>query len=538
MRHLLLPVSLFLLPILGACDASISAAGPVRANEADAHEHEPRQLTVFGERVFTFIEHPQLVRGESARFLVHLTQLATGEPVRTGRVTLTLGTQELSVDAPKRDGLFIPEGAATTAGTFPLRLTLKGEQAEETLELGTVQVHESEEAAHRASDAAAAEESGAAGMPFLLEQQWPLRLLLAKVERKDLARRLVVPASVRLPDAAQADVHAPVAGRIAPVEGRTLPRSGERVKAGEVLFSVEPPADAATIAQLHALRLELEMRLVEAVHEVEHSQLRRSFAQRELERLKALRPEGLSTLPELDAAELEVEMTLHEEELALGRKQTVERLITDRVPFDARSGSPVVRVQVTAPIDGVVTWASPSAGASVTPDMELVHIVDPSKVWIEGRVSEFDLHRVARELGATATFLGLPDERLELAGAPYIAPRVSADSRAVIVRFPAENAAGRLIEGQLAELELRTELVRGALAIPHEAIVMDQGVPTAYVMRSGELFEKRQLRLGLRDGASVEVLEGLAEGERVATRGAYIVRLASMAPASMEHHHH
>jgi multidrug efflux pump subunit AcrA (membrane-fusion protein) len=532
-----LPVSLLLVTFLVSCDKLTSPQPAVKAAESAETHLQPELVTRFGERVLVFAEHAHLAAGTPVTFMVHASVLATGEPVRTGVVKVRVGTREFRLENPKTAGIFAVEVTPEATGRFPLAIEVESEQAKETVDCGEVYVHPNAGAAEAA--AAVVEPVVASNqVPFTFQQQWPLRLLLAKVERKDLARRLVVPASVRLPDAAQADVHAPVAGRIAPVEGRTLPRSGERVKAGEVLFSVEPPADAATIAQLHALRLELEMRLVEAVHEVEHSQLRRSFAQRELERLKALRPEGLSTLPELDAAELEVEMTLHEEELALGRKQTVERLITDRVPFDARSGSPVVRVQVTAPIDGVVTWASPSAGATVTPDMELVHIVDPSKVWIEGRVSEFDLHRVARELGATATFLGLPDERLELAGAPYIAPRVSADSRAVIVRFPAENAAGRLIEGQLAELELRTELVRGALAIPHEAIVMDQGVPTAYVMRSGELFEKRQLRLGLRDGASVEVLEGLAEGERVATRGAYIVRLASMAPASMEHHHH
>jgi hypothetical protein len=57
-------------------------------------------------------------------------------------------------------------------------------------------------------------------------------------------------------------------------------------------------------------------------------------------------------------------------------------------------------------------------------------------------------------------------------------------------------------------------------------------------MKSGERFERRVLRTGLRDGDFVEVLDGLAENERVAVRGAYIVRLASMSPATMEHHHH
>jgi len=55
---------------------------------------------------------------------------------------------------------------------------------------------------------------------------------------------------------------------------------------------------------------------------------------------------------------------------------------------------------------------------------------------------------------------------------------------------------------------------------------------TAYVMLEGELFQRRELELGLRDGDRVEVLQGIAAGERVATRGAWVVKLAALSPAS------
>lgn len=61
---------------------------------------------------------------------------------------------------------------------------------------------------------------------------------------------------------------------------------------------------------------------------------------------------------------------------------------------------------------------------------------------------------------------------------------------------------------------------------------MDQGLPTALVMLEGELFQKRELELGVRDGTWVEVLRGIERGERVATRGAYMVKLAALSPAS------
>jgi multidrug efflux pump subunit AcrA (membrane-fusion protein) len=74
-------------------------------------------------------------------------------------------------------------------------------------------------------------------------------------------------------------------------------------------------------------------------------------------------------------------------------------------------------------------------------------------------------------------------------------------------------------------------------AIPVSAVVDDQGQSVAYVEVAGEAFERRGLRLGIRDGDFVQVLDGLAPGERVVTRGAYQVRLAAASGAVPAHGH-
>jgi len=57
------------------------------------------------------------------------------------------------------------------------------------------------------------------------------------------------------------------------------------------------------------------------------------------------------------------------------------------------------------------------------------------------------------------------------------------------------------------------------------------------VMLGGESFERRVLRLGIRDGDYVQVKSGLEPGERIVTRGAYLVRLAAASPAEAGHGH-
>lgn len=523
--------------LVAACDRLAPRPTAVLAATSEPDEPAPHRLTVHGERLSTYIEYPELVRGTSARMLVHLTVLATGEPVRTGKITLRIGERAFELAAPKREGLYPIEAQLEASGMLVAKLSVESEQAVEELALGQITVHADDATALAAARANEVEPADGS-VDFLLEQQWQIRLQHEPARRVDMARRLVVPASVRLKDGASVELHAPLAGRLLAAPSRALPRVGERVKAGETLALVEPPLAADTLTALHTLRLELEMQLLEADHEVEHSKLRRGFAQRELARLEELRPDGLSTLPEIDGARREVELTVHEEEVAQGRKLAVERLMAERAPFDPTTGSPVIRVPVVATIDGVVVAAPHAAGASVEPDTSILRVVDTSRVWLEGRVSEFDLQRLQSELGASATFLGLPGERRVLPGTAWIAPRVSEESRTVAVRFELDNADGRLREGMLAELELATERASGALSIPQSALVMDQGVPTVYVTGMGESFVRRVVELGMRDGERVQVLAGLAEGERVVIRGGYIVRLASMGPASVEHGHH
>ena len=70
-----------------------------------------------------------------------------------------------------------------------------------------------------------------------------------------------------------------------------------------------------------------------------------------------------------------------------------------------------------------------------------------------------------------------------------------------------------------------------------DTVVEEDGRPIAFVQVSGETFEKRDLELGIRDGNLIQVLSGVAEGERVVTKGAYAVRLASVSSAIPAHGH-
>ena len=64
--------------------------------------------------------------------------------------------------------------------------------------------------------------------------------------------------------------------------------------------------------------------------------------------------------------------------------------------------------------------------------------------------------------------------------------------------------------------------------VPESALVDDAGRPIVFVQREGETFERRAVTLGARAGNIVQVLDGVKSGDRVVTRGAFLVRLASL----------
>ena len=82
--------------------------------------------------------------------------------------------------------------------------------------------------------------------------------------------------------------------------------------------------------------------------------------------------------------------------------------------------------------------------------------------------------------------------------------------------------------GQSVFLHLLMETTAPRPVVPAAAVVDDAGRPIVFVQREGETFERRPVTLGPRAGDVVQITEGVKPGERVVTKGAYLVRLASL----------
>ena len=99
------------------------------------------------------------------------------------------------------------------------------------------------------------------------------------------------------------------------------------------------------------------------------------------------------------------------------------------------------------------------------------------------------------------------------------------------------NNTGDVVQGSYAEIYLITQNRPNVITLPLTAITEEQGIHFVYIQVDAEGYRKQEVTLGESDGERVEILSGVKHGDRVVTKGAVQVRLASAANAIPAHNH-
>jgi RND family efflux transporter MFP subunit len=166
--------------------------------------------------------------------------------------------------------------------------------------------------------------------------------------------------------------------------------------------------------------------------------------------------------------------------------------------------------EITAPFDALVVTRNIKLAQYVTPGTTLFRISDFTPLLCRVEVPEKDLPRVRIGQEAHLRVEAYPGERFS-AGVARLRPTVDAATGTFTTTLEVDGR-GKLRPGMFASVYLQTDTHDDAIVIPRDALVLDSLGDTVYV-KSGENAERREVRLGLRSEDSVEVLEGLAEGE-------------------------
>lgn len=212
-----------------------------------------------------------------------------------------------------------------------------------------------------------------------------------------------------------------------------------------------------------------------------------------------------------------------------------------RLAFEAlssRSGAEGTRV--VAPLGGYLKNIAVREGDFVEAGMPLATVSQNRRLQLRAEVSQRYLPLLRNISGAN---LKMPYEariyRLDSLQGRLLSVGKSSDEGTVYIPVIFEfNNSGNLLPGAFAEVYLLTTPQPHTLTVPLSAVAEDQGVYFVFVQLDEEGYLKREVKLGADDGVSVQVLSGLAPGEKVVSRGVAQVKMASFSGAIPHGHSH
>lgn len=176
--------------------------------------------------------------------------------------------------------------------------------------------------------------------------------------------------------------------------------------------------------------------------------------------------------------------------------------------------------EIRSPINGVVTDRSLYPGEMAAAGTPLLTVMDTSSVIARAHIPEDQAALL--NLGDKAA-ITVPGEEDPIEGkVTVVSPALDPNSTTVEVWVQAKNPKGRLRPGTSVQISMLARAVPNSLVIPAAAVLTSpDGSNYVMVAGSDNTAHQKTVKTGIKQGDQVQIVEGLAEGERVITSGAY-----------------
>lgn len=319
-----------------------------------------------------------------------------------------------------------------------------------------------------------------------------------------------VEVAVSLPGevALNADTVAHVTPRVAGVIREVKRQLGDAVKKGDVLAVL----DSRELADLQ--------------REASTSRERLALAEANLKRQEALRQENLTTEKDYVAAKQ-----------ALAEARIEHRSATEKLALGSGGRSKEGGYALVAPVDGTIIERHATVGEVLDSNTRAFTVADLSTLWVNVTVYAKDLARVHAGQAASVRAEGI--EQVARGTISYVSQVADEQTRSSIARvvLPSPGPAWR--PGLFATADIVVDELDAAVTVSEEAVQRIDGNDVVFV-QDGDGFEVRRIKIARRGAAAsgrvVEVLSGVAAGERYAGRNSFVLK-AELGKSEAAHEH-
>lgn len=191
-----------------------------------------------------------------------------------------------------------------------------------------------------------------------------------------------------------------------------------------------------------------------------------------------------------------------------------------------------ISVTLMAPRSGVVLERMAVDGMMAEAGQTLFRIADVSTLWVMADVPEYELSSVRIGDKATVRIRSRPGKVFE-GNVGLIYPEIQGQTRTARIRIELPNPEGLLLANMYAEVEIATRGTDPVVTVPDSAVI-ETGDRQVVIVDKGEgRFEPREVKIGMRGDGMAEIMEGLAEGEKVVVSANFLIDAESNLKAAL-----
>lgn len=285
---------------------------------------------------------------------------------------------------------------------------------------------------------------------------------------------------------------------------------GDKVEAGDVLAVVDSAEVSSAKTRYLSARATLDLA------SIDFERTESLYKQKAVASQRAL--EARTALNQAEAELLETSQTL--------RNLGFDERDLKRIEGERDTSS---RLEILAPIDGVVVFRHAVQGEAVQPTTKLFGIADTEAMWLWIDLYEPDVPLI--ELGQTVTFQPSTSARA-LAEAEgfqgritWVGSEVDERTRTTKVRAVLESTGGRLRANLFGQAKIQVEPEHDAVMIPKAALQRHEGADLVFLPIAPGRYRPQRVQIRPTDRPeTVEVTWGLEPGDEVVTEGGFLLK--------------
>lgn len=204
------------------------------------------------------------------------------------------------------------------------------------------------------------------------------------------------------------------------------------------------------------------------------------------------------------------------------RRRQGDRVGRGDVVAVVQNSESLAEYEIRSTLAGTVLARPAIVGQAVNTDTPLMTIADLSSVWVDFSIFPQFVGRVREGTPVRISSAARPDLMAD-GRVGYVGPMLEQDTRIATARVVLPNPRGDWPPGLFVSVSLELEHARVAVAVPDESVLRAEEGALVFVRR-GSRFEPRTVVTGRTDGRLTEIVSGLAAGDSVVTRNAFVLK--------------